>query len=503
MEDGEFRTDWKSVYLLTVVSFMGAVHMICVSPGIWPYLQKMDPTVTETFFGLLRSASSCGGIVAVLISGYVANKFLNTKWPLVISKALAVLSCVIYLSVELWHDSRKMGFLLFELLLGVSMGASNLFRAHIAAVTTEADRPRAVAITSLAPSLGLIVSPIGQMAFTMLGYPGLDFVFGIHLNLFTAPIVLALSVATIGFILLVCCFDGRMPIPEKKEKATKPPMSTNSSTAELLNEAAVNNSSMPELQRGRPPVEVGFDWVAVLVCFFTKMTTMLTMQNFMTVGHPYSMMVFKWTSREAVIYQSISMGLIGLMVILMNCAYIFFNLRKKLSERRAVLISLFGLATYYLVTYQWPFIDGTIDYRNESISFNGSTPSQTADEDRSHLGCPLDYAWCASTPAVNMWVYLLMGIFAWGLAMPLCNLNLEVLYSKVLGPIPQGTMQGWFTVCGDVLSIVSPLLLSKIYVMTGPVYIWRFQLTIIASCILLWLYYYKRMISFSQRPVNL
>jgi hypothetical protein len=54
---------------------------------------------------------------------------------------------------------QKAAFIVFELFLGVSVGAANIYRAHIAMASTERDRPRAVGICSLAPALGLLVGP--------------------------------------------------------------------------------------------------------------------------------------------------------------------------------------------------------------------------------------------------------------------------------------------------------------------------------------------------------
>lgn len=66
-----------------------------------------------------------------------------------------------------------------------------------------------------------------QTLFNLLGYPGLPLLFGVHLNLFTAPIMLALLISAVGCVLLTLCFDGRMPVgshtkeEDIKEKSTE------------------------------------------------------------------------------------------------------------------------------------------------------------------------------------------------------------------------------------------------------------------------------------------
>lgn len=52
------------------------------------------------------------------------------------------------------------------------VGAANIYRTHVAMASTEADRPKAVGICSLAPAVGIFIGPLGQIVFTTLGYPG-------------------------------------------------------------------------------------------------------------------------------------------------------------------------------------------------------------------------------------------------------------------------------------------------------------------------------------------
>jgi hypothetical protein len=49
-----------------------------------------------------------------------------------------------------------------------------------------------------------------------------------------------------------------------------------------------------------------------------------------------------------------------------------------------------------------------------------------------------------------------------GIGIPLMHLNLEILYSKVLGQIKQGTMQGVFIICGDILHVIGPIMLTLV-----------------------------------------
>lgn len=78
------------------------------------------------------------------------------------------------------------------------------------------------------------------------------------------------------------------------------------------------------------------------------------------------------------------------------------------------------------------------------------------------IGCKVNYDWCDSTPSVNVWVYNVAQALCMGFGMPLMLINLDIIFSKLLGPIRQGTMQGVFMVCGEVLNIAGPVLMSYV-----------------------------------------
>ncbi|KAH7702216.1 Protein W03C9.6 [Aphelenchoides avenae] len=504
-ESSVTKTDWNSVYLLTVVAFLTTLHMFSIIPIMWPYLQKMDPSATENFYGWLRSMHSLGMVAAVVTSGWLANHLLNTKVPLLVSRVVAVASCLVFLCIETYDSGRRTAFIVFELLFGIQMGASHAYKAHIAAVSTEADRSKAIAMTSLAPAIGIFLTPIGQAIFNKLGYPGIPLPFGVHMNLFTAPIMFAIAVSTSALFLLLLCFDGRMPVTsntkgsiETKEKIQ--------SADESVEKPLISDILPPEASSSAATPARKYDLVAVLLCFFTKMVIGLTILHFSTIGSPYTMMTFKFTSAEAVMYQSAMFGLVGLMAVAWNTVYVFCNLRSKLSERRAVVCALFAFAAVYMVSYPWFFYAETIGYREVEVNASSivipTSVQETANEDRRFLGCHREYEWCATTPRVNMFLYYGSTLLGFGIAIPLCMLNLDILYSKVLGPIPQGTMQGWYIACGEVLNIFGPVILSKVYTLTGPVHLWQFQIAVVSTCIFLWFFFYKRMVSITQRPIR-
>jgi hypothetical protein len=58
----------------------------------------------------------------------------------------------------------------------------------------------------------MFIGPLGQVIFTTLKYPGIPFILGTHINLYTAPIMFTILISLVGALLLAFCFDGRMRV---------------------------------------------------------------------------------------------------------------------------------------------------------------------------------------------------------------------------------------------------------------------------------------------------
>lgn len=94
---------------------------------------------------------------------------------------------------------------------GLSMGFMSVTRAQISSSSSEIDRPRAFSLFSLSITFGSAGGPLIASIFTLLPYPGIEYIPGLHLNLYTAPIFLMI----ICSIIALCClispkFHGRL-----------------------------------------------------------------------------------------------------------------------------------------------------------------------------------------------------------------------------------------------------------------------------------------------------
>uniref|UniRef100_A0A914DZY2 Major facilitator superfamily (MFS) profile domain-containing protein n=1 Tax=Acrobeloides nanus TaxID=290746 RepID=A0A914DZY2_9BILA len=456
------KTDWKSIYVLSIVTFLGAIQAGAVGPTVWPYMKLMDPSVPDTYSGYFRSINSLGHVISAVIAGYCCNRLNQTKTPMMTGKILIISASLIYLTIELLSSARRYVFVIFEFLMGFSLGFLMIGRVYVAMASTEKDRSRAVSVSTLAMPFGLALGPLFQIFFTLFGYPGHEFLFGTHLNVYTSPIYLSIFSCLIGITLLLLCFHGKLQPTKKADDAALP---------------ATENR-----------LGVNLDKIAISICLLTKLMVGFVMICMMAIGPPYTMTIFGWTSANAVLYGSIIQGLIGTIGIGWNLIYMFTKLNHRLPERRAILLGFTLFLTFFLVTFPWPFYTSKIQYESK---LNNSTSEPT--------GCNVNYKWCAETPSVNVWVYSIAQVLCMGFGMPLVTINLDILYSKILGPIKQGTMQGIFMVCGEVLNIAGPIAMSNVYTSSGPRYIWLAEMLVLSSGVILWVVFFRRMVSFSQK----
>lgn len=96
----------------------------------------------------------------------------------------------------------------------------------------------------------------------------------------------------------------------------------------------------------------------------------------------------------------------------------------------------------YLLTYSWPFLPQTIAYSqtfNETLSSNDDAVGSISSCGGGKIepGCPAHYHWCGTTTKPNIIVYITSFVLTTGMALPIIRMNLDILYSKILGNIKQ------------------------------------------------------------------
>uniref|UniRef100_A0A914EL42 Major facilitator superfamily (MFS) profile domain-containing protein n=1 Tax=Acrobeloides nanus TaxID=290746 RepID=A0A914EL42_9BILA len=181
-------TTWKSIYIVTLVAIMGTFTTNCIMPMVYPYMKKLMPETTEESYSYIVSISNaCEAFSSIIAGG-----------ALIFAKVLAIAAGIEYFFIGTLATGKMVAFYISIGLFGISSGAHNQYKTHIAMASREVDRPKAMGWAALAVSFGLILGPLLQLVFTKIGYPGWNFIFGTKLNLYTVPVLVTLGISFIG-----------------------------------------------------------------------------------------------------------------------------------------------------------------------------------------------------------------------------------------------------------------------------------------------------------------
>ncbi|XP_022526012.2 major facilitator superfamily domain-containing protein 8 [Astyanax mexicanus] len=473
------RSRWKSIRVMYFTMFLSSVGFTIVITSIWPYLQKFDDTADASFLGWVVAAYSLGQMVASPLFGLWSNHRPRRE-PLVCSIFFNVSANIYYAYIYLIPSYNKYHMLLARAFVGFGAGNVAVVRSYVAGATSLKERTSAMANMSACQALGFILGPALQAALSFIGEKGYTLHFlELKLNMYTAPALLAAVFGVIN-ILLVIIILREHRVDDHGRHIT-----------------AINYVSEDEVEVP-PEVEENIDQIAVLTSNVLFFVILFIFAVFETISTPLSMDMFAWTRKEAVLYNGIILAAIGFESI------IVFLVVKVISVRigdRPVLLS--GLAIVFIGFFillpwgnQYPKIQWA-DLQNNSIpaiTFAANAANGTVEP----TGCPPEQIWCQYTPAIQLAQYITSDILI-GVGYPACNVMSYTLYSKILGPKPQGVYMGWLTASGSGARTLGPVFVSQVYTLLGPR--WAFSLIcgIVLAAIILLTAMYKRLIAFSVR----
>uniref|UniRef100_A0A669QC54 Major facilitator superfamily domain containing 8 n=1 Tax=Phasianus colchicus TaxID=9054 RepID=A0A669QC54_PHACC len=473
-----YKSRWRSIWIMYLTMFLSSVGFSIVIMSVWPYLQKIDPTADASFLGWIIASYSIGQMAASPLFGLWSN-YRPRREPLVVSTAISVAANCLYAYVHVPHSHNKYYMLTARALVGFGAGNVAVVRSYIAGATSLTERTGAMANTSACQAVGFILGPVFQTCFTLIGEEGITWK-SIHLqlNMYTAPVLFGALLGIINIILIFAIFRF---------------------DCSFVSESGVLDQD----------AEGNIDHVAVVAVNFLFFVILFVFAVFETIATPLTMDMYSWTREKAVFYNGIILSAIGVESVIVFM--VVKTLSKKTGERAIlhgglliVLIGFFILLPWgkKLPNIQWQAI------KNNSIP--QTTPSemvmpfwnlqviQLPSNHSEPAGCPITQSWCLSTPMIYLAQYISSDILI-GLGYPVCNVMSYTLYSKILGPKPQGVYMGWLTASGSGARILGPVFVSQIYTHLGPR--WAFSLIcgVVVVSLLVLEVVYKRLIAFSVR----
>ncbi|XP_074761215.1 major facilitator superfamily domain-containing protein 8 isoform X2 [Athene noctua] len=490
-----YKSRWRSIWIMYLTMFLSSVGFSIVIMSVWPYLQEIDPTADASFLGWIIASYSIGQMVASPLFGLWSN-YRPRREPLVISTAISVAANCLYAYVHVPHSHNKYYMLIARALVGFGAGNVAVVRSYIAGATSLTERTSAMANTSACQAVGFILGPVFQTCFTLIGEEGVTWnLIHLQLNMYTAPVLFGALLGVINIILIFVIFrEHRVDDMGRQCKSVN-----------FEGEGTEGEDGGLDQD-----TEGNIDHVAVVAINFLFFVILFVFAVFETIATPLTMDMYSWTRKEAVFYNGIILSVVGIESVIVFM--VVKMLAKKTGERAIlhgglliVLVGFFILLPWgkKLPNIQWQEI------KNNSIPRTAPTEMlmpfwslQAMQPPSNHtaepVGCPVTQSWCLNTPVIYLAQYISSDILI-GLGYPVCNVMSYTLYSKILGPKPQGVYMGWLTASGSGARILGPVFVSQIYTHLGPR--WAFSLicgVVVVSLLLLEIVY-KRLIAFSVR----
>lgn len=479
-QDEDYKSRWRSIRVMYFTMFLSSVGFTIVITSLWPYLQRIDDSASASFLGWVVAAYSLGQMVASPIFGIWSN-YRPRREPLVCSIFINLSANIYYAYAYLPKTNNKYHMLLSRAFVGFGAGNVAVVRSYVAGATSLKERTSAMANMSACQALGFILGPALQACLSFIGENGVTVKFvDLQLNMYTAPAILAAVFGIINILLVV------LVLREHR-------VDDNGRQVQAINYISEDRDDISE------ETEESIDQVAVLTSNILFFIVMFIFAVFETIATPLSMDMFAWTRKEAVLYNGIIICCIGFESILVFLVVKVAS--QRVGDRPVLLAGLAIIFCGFFILLPWgnhyPKIQWA-DLKNNSLLSKMSEATLASNSSLEPTGCPYDQTWCQYTPAIHLAQYISSDILI-GIGYPACNVMSYTLYSKILGPKPQGVYMGWLTASGSGARTLGPVFVSQVYTNLGPR--WAFSLIcgMVVGAIIMLSCLYHRLIAFSVR----
>ncbi|XP_030772922.1 major facilitator superfamily domain-containing protein 8 isoform X2 [Rhinopithecus roxellana] len=436
-----YKSRWRSIRILYLTMFLSSVGFSIVMLSIWPYLQKIDQTADTRFLGWVIASYSLGQMVASPIFGLWSN-YRPRKEPLIVSIFISVAANCLYAYVHIPASHNKYYMLVARGLLGIGAGNVAVVRSYTAGATSLQERTSSMANISMCQALGFILGPVFQTCFAFIGEKGVTWdVIKLRINMYTTPVLLSAFLGILNIILILAILrEHRVDDSGRQCKNIN------------FEEASSDEMQVPQGNIDQVAV------VAINVLFFVAL---------------FIFAVFETIGERAILLGGLIIVWVGFFILL-PWGNQFPRIQWEDLHNNSIPNTTFGEIIIGL--WKSPMEDG-----NERPT-----------------GCWIEQAWCLYTPVIHL-AQFLTSVVLIGVGYPVCNLMSYTLYSKVLGPKPQGVYMGWLTASGSGARILGPVFISQVYAHWGPR--WAFSLVcgIVVLTITLLRVVYRRLIALSVR----
>ncbi|KAF1751352.1 hypothetical protein GCK72_017906 [Caenorhabditis remanei] len=446
----EKQTDWRSMWICIFLQFIVGVQISVYYMSMWPYLSGLDKTADVDFLGWIIAACSIGCSISNPIYGFWNQKTMSVKWPVITGFLIAAVG-------QFWYGlltaatNVKWWMLLARFLTGLGVGNIAALRVYAATASTPKDRMRAISFGTGGFVLGISFGPVISAVFTPLGAHGLRIGFFVF-NMYTGVAYL------MALICFLSCFVIHFMFKE--------------SYAGIVTKEEKENDDL---------IVPKFDVPGAIICIYLFMIVNIIATNVEVLSTPLTTVLYDWKDSDSILYNGITLALSCIVSVTFH-VILGTSRIGKIDRRNQILIGIVLFLLYHVFMYPWGFYSGPLNFLPEGM------------ETTEIGGCYADYLWCNETTRVPLAVYLFCFIVFFGTSFPFVETPASALYSEILGPRKQGTMQGFFSLGGSIAPVISSISSTAIFKYTGYRYVIVLQTVLLLVGGALILIFYKRLV---------
>ncbi|KZS08980.1 Major facilitator superfamily domain-containing protein 8 [Daphnia magna] len=507
----ERRRRYFSLAIITLTAFTFNLSFSIILTSAKPYLDQMDPEAGTQFLGLFISAQPLAQLFFSPLLGFLGNKFGSIRILSILSTLVLATGFVLYACVSALPGPRRWYLFAARFLIGAAAGSTTLCFSYIASATTVKERTTAISLFSLAGSTAFVLGPVIQLAFAPLGV-GTDMPIGgdLYINLFTAPSWLSAGMALFNaFVFLPGIFSehnvakkegdfvATMAAKKRSGKATCP------SPGEMAE----------KIQKQKRP-----DKWALVVCivifasvqfnfiFLESVATLLVIEQ-LGLSEKSAIIVVGLAFAGAGVYSGLIFAILG-------------PLARRMGERILLMIGVFFLALGPVMLYPCtgpppPLkysdvgnVSTSLAFEKESLieqltfSYGWLSVPMPVSSNNVSGGCPIDLQpWCGYTSAIR-WQQLIAGFILIVTGFPMGAAMTNAIFSKIIGPFPQGTWMGILAAGACFARVLCPICVTNIYSVYGPLATFAFMTGVMVLVLMLLVIYYRHLVPYRYENIE-
>lgn len=460
----ERSTEWRAMWISIGMQFVVGVQISVYYMSMWPYLSGLDKTADMDFLGWVVAACNIGCTISNPLYGLWNQKTMSCKWPTITGFLIAAVGQLMYGAISEVQQHGKWYMLAARVVTGLGVGNLAALRAYGATASTPKDRLKAISYGTAGYVFGISFGPAISAFFTPLGEQGFNIGI-VKIDMYTASAYLMAVICVLAAVVMLISFQEDY--------------------AGIIDK----NQDGDEKIQASYVVVPKFDLVPALICIYLYMIVSMIATNIEVMSTPLTTVLYDWKDSQAILYNGIIESVTCIVSVLIN-----FGIGKsrigKIDKRIQILFGLGVFVAFHLVNYPWWFYSGPLNFLPP-----GSNTTVVG-------GCLDTYTWCSSTTRVPMALYIFAFVFFFGIAFPFVESPAAALYSEILGPRKQGTMQGLFSFGGSVTPFVASIIITFLFQHTGYKYVIILQSSTIFIAFVLMIVFYKRLVPLKLKPNN-